>query len=104
MIPHDPTLTASMSTKLDEIWPDVACCQGMSGNPGGCECGPQERYLRAVTRGDAILNPGQREWCLSEIDQVEGYSRADYAHEEDDAIARGVLSAWTDYARDKGLL
>lgn len=70
----------------------------------GCACGDSERVLRAVQRGDLRLNDEQREWCLSEIDQVEGYTREEYAMADDYSLALGVFSAWTDYARDKGLI
>lgn len=46
----------------------------------------------------------QREWCLNEIDQIEGYSRQHYEACSDDLLANGVLSAWVDYCRDKGLM
>jgi hypothetical protein len=50
------------------------------------------------------MTPIQRDACLEEIAHVEGYDRADYAHVDDRDLARGVLSAWTDFCRDKGLL
>ncbi len=46
----------------------------------------------------------QREFCLTEIGNVEGYRRADYEESDDADLASGVLSAWTDFCRDKGLL
>lgn len=49
------------------------------------------------------MTPEQREWCLSEIDNVEGYERSNYATLPDDLLANGVLCAWMDYCRDKGL-
>lgn len=70
----------------------------------GCVCGDSERVLRAIKRGEMSLNDDQREWCFKEIDRVEGYSRDEYALADDFSLASGVLSAWTDYARDKGLL
>jgi hypothetical protein len=45
-----------------------------------------------------------REWCLDEIDRVEGFRRRDYELLDDSELARGVLDAWLDFARDKGLL
>jgi hypothetical protein len=81
--------------------PDAPCCK-LSRE---CVCGPSERVLRAVIdTGDIRLTPEQREWCLSEIASVEGYSRADYEGTHDVDIAHGVLDAWTDFCRDKGLL
>lgn len=86
------------------IWPDVPCCLGSSERDVGCACGPQERVMRSVVRGDVPLTPEQREWCLAEIAKVEGYDHADYLSDSDVSIARGVLSSWADYCRDKGLL
>jgi hypothetical protein len=60
--------------------------------------------LRFVAAMDGLLSIEQREWCLSEIDAVEGYSRWDYETASDSDVARATLGAWTDYCRDKGLL
>ena len=48
--------------------------------------------------------PEIREWCLREIAKVEGYGREAYETVPDAKLAAGVLHAWTDYCRDKGLL
>lgn len=66
----------------------------------GCMCGISERALRA----GVALTQEQREWCLNEIASVEGHSRKDWESENDADLGRGVLSAWTDYCRDKGLM
>jgi hypothetical protein len=50
------------------------------------------------------MRPGEREWCLQEIASVEGYERKDYEGCDDRGVARGVLSAWVDFARDKGVI
>lgn len=50
------------------------------------------------------MTPEQREWCLNEIDTVEGYERKHYEGSPDELVANGVLSAWVDYCRDKGLI
>lgn len=50
------------------------------------------------------LTRDEREECLSEIDMVEGYSREDFEFSSDADVAHGVLSAWADFCRDKGLL
>lgn len=65
-----------------------------------CCCGEDERPLRAVAQGLELLDDEQREWCLREIRQVEGWD--DYQHEDDPSTASAVLDAWLDYARDKG--
>jgi hypothetical protein len=46
----------------------------------------------------------QREWCRDQIASVEGNERDDCDGMGDAAMANGVLSAWADFARDKGLL
>ena len=50
------------------------------------------------------MTPEQREWCLKEIDSVEGYDRKDFKTADDQRLASGVIWAWTDYAKDKGML
>lgn len=50
------------------------------------------------------MNTEQREFCLREIDRIEGYKRAEHESEDDSDLANTTLSAWTDYCRDKGLL
>lgn len=69
-----------------------------------CYCPATEKALRTVAHCDVPMNAEQREWCLKEIGRVEGYSRDDYVAASDNDLARGVLDAWTDYCRDKGLL
>lgn len=82
--------------------PDVPCCcmVEIDENGEGCQCGISERVLRS----GHTLTPAQREWCLCEIGRVEGYNRADHENETDKELGRTVLSAWVDYARDKGLM
>jgi hypothetical protein len=92
-----------MTRPTDAVaWPRVSCC--MSAHE--CVCGTEERALRAFIRGQtpAPMTPSQREWCLAEIERVEGWQRADYADADDAMLARGVIAAWTDYCRDKGLI
>jgi len=83
---------------------DSACwCYGDASD--GCACGPEEKALRIIAGGKAgAMSAGDREWCLDEIAKVEGYSRADHLDEPDHLLANSVLSAWTDFCRDKGLL
>ena len=69
-----------------------------------CVCPTTERALRAIKDADVQLTPEQREWCLSEIDRVEGYDRREHESNTDRQLAHSVICAWTDYARDKGLL
>ena len=83
-------------------WSGAPCCRTVSA--ADCMCGQQERYIRAVAAGDMTLSPAQREYCLSEIGRVEGYSRADYESGDDRTIASSTLCAWLDYCRDKGLI
>lgn len=71
-----------------------------------CVCGETEKALRAWinNRAAAPMTKEQREWCLEEIDGVEGYERKTYENDSDAELAMGVLNAWTDYCRDKGLM
>lgn len=87
--------------------PDVPCLCFDAGPPDdgpGCMCGASERVLRHVLRGQIALTPEQRDWALKQIGAVEGYDSADYVGRADYEVAQGVMSAWLDYARDKGLL
>lgn len=93
-----------MSTASGLDWPETPCC--IKAAAGECICGKEERALRGFMAG-RIKDPmtaEQREYCLSQIDQIEGYSRAEYASTSDPDLAHGVLSAWVDYCRDKGVL
>lgn len=84
--------------------PSVPChCVGPL-DQAYCMCGDSEKVLRHIVWTNGKLSNDQREWCLSEIDRIEGHSRADYKLCDDATVAAGVLSAWVDYARDKGLM
>ncbi len=87
-------------------WPRVDCCSADDLGLDGCACGREERVLRAYVdhRIELPMTLQQREWCLQEIDQVEGYKRSEHQSSTDADLARTVLNAWRDYARDKGLL
>jgi hypothetical protein len=65
-----------------------------------------EAVLRCYAYGyhRTAMTPAQREVCLDEIGRVEGHDRKDYEGDTDQNIARGVLQAWLDFCRDKGLL
>lgn len=71
-----------------------------------CVCGESEKALRGWinNRIQTPMTPAQREWCLKEIDNVEGFDRLDYLNETDAQLALGVISAWKSYCEDKGLL
>lgn len=71
-----------------------------------CVCDQAERCLRAYIKDMApsTMTEEQRKWCLEEIDMVEGYDAKEWDDASDKDMARGVLSAWLDYCRDKGLL
>lgn len=70
-----------------------------------CVCGESEKALRGWLNGRITtpMTPEQRQWCYKEIDSIEGYDRADYDKATDAELAMGVLSAWQDFCRDKGL-
>lgn len=95
-----------MTSMNDVAWPVMFRCFCM-GDLDECMCLPMERALRAWKLKEPTvppMTPDQREACLREIEQVEGYSRADYVDAHDGMLASGVLDAWTDYCRDKGLI
>lgn len=73
---------------------------------GGCCCGDMECALRAYAERWPMvaMHPVQREWCLDEIARTGGYDRLEWLGSSDQVLAHGVLMAWADYARDKGLL
>ncbi len=89
--------------KTPIAWPITPCC---TEDYPACICGVEERALRGWISGDTkqAMTPEQREYCLREIEQIEGYERKDGDGLDDAALARLVISAWTDYCRDKGLL
>ena len=86
----------------------VPCCWDGTLDAGmPCACGAEERVLRGYIDGLqslALMTVAQREWCLDEIGQVEGYRRSEHEQDSDADLASTVLHAWTDYCRDKGLL
>ena len=71
-----------------------------------CMCPQNEWALRCYIHGESIrpMTVPEREWCLDEIGQVEGYERAEHENDSDADLANTVLRAWVDYCRDKGLL
>lgn len=68
------------------------------------ELNEDELFAFANDRTGRPMNVHEREWCLQEIAKVEGYNRADYEQSDNKQLARGVLSAWVDFCRDKGTL
>ena len=90
----------------DLAWPTAPCCSADPYGEGGCACPTEERALRAWKDSKPMppMTSEQRDWCLNEIGQIEGYRREDHEQEADPDLARVVLNAWTDYCRDKGLL
>jgi len=90
-------------TSEQQLFRDSApCCQGPEAE--GCACAREERALRAIIAGEyRQMTQAERDWCRDEIARVEGYSEKD-ADGSDVDVAHTVLSAWTDYCRDKGLL
>lgn len=99
-----------MTTATAEItWPVATCCLDKEDQAEiGCPCGEQsaERALRGFKRGEFLqaMTREQREFCLRELEQIEGYSRDEHATDSDQDLAGTVLSAWVDYCRDKGLM
>lgn len=86
--------------------PLVGCVCFGAEHAGACICDNVEKYLRALTSQTWNAPPmteEQRAWCVAEIRSIEGWS--DYQVPiKDSVIASDVLSAWRDYARDKGVI
>lgn len=98
----EPSPTQVPSKELFSDRFSITCCMGE--NADGCACGfTEERALRAVIDGRRSMTGDERAWCSDQIASVEGHE-APPADWSDVDVARGVLSAWMDYCRDKGLL
>lgn len=89
-----------MKTPLDDMAPAACVCYGAGAI---CICPATERALRHIVRGSVPMSEQRRAWCLTEIGSFEG-QRSFETTDSDADVARGVLDAWVDYARDKGLL
>lgn len=94
--------------EMHNLPPLVGCFCFSPEYAGACICTPTERALRAWSagklEGKQTMTPGQRAWCLDEIRATEGYDAKYYTNVSDQRLAEGVLRAWQDYCRDKGLL
>ena len=93
-----------MSAGPADPWPSAPCCM-FSRADENCRCGPDERVLRAILAGSvtAPMTRHQRAWCIAEVARGEGNRRQDVEDLGDQDLARAVLGAWLDEARDKGL-
>ena len=91
-----------MSARPADPWPGAPCCMGRV--DVNCLCGPDERVLRGYTAGTvtAPMTRGQRAWCIGEFIRVEGNTAGMVEGMSDRGLARAVLGAWLDEARDKG--
>ncbi|MPR10151.1 hypothetical protein [Microvirga tunisiensis] len=91
-------------TPFDTLGATLSC---QCGYGDLCVCPLKEAAMRAYASGSRTplpaMNSEQRDWCLEEIGSVEGHDRKDHDYSTDQHLARAVLNAWTDYARDKGL-
>jgi len=94
-----------MSQMHKDPWPAAPCCM-FSRVDENCRCGDDERVLRAILAGavKTPMTPSQRAWCYGEFLRVEGNTLPMVESLSDVALARAVLSAWLDEARDKGML
>lgn len=99
--------TEGITESVEMNWPVTDACQCF-GSEWTCMCGPLERVLRIyayqATHALPAMTPKQKEWCVNEIVYCsEGTTRRDVEGGDDQQLARAVLSAWLDFARDKGL-
>lgn len=94
------------TSHLDQAAPERCICDGQS----ACVCTPGERTLRAYCdpnttfRFEAPMTSEMRQECLDQIGMVEGFKREEYVDAPDALLANGVLHAWEEYCRDKGVL
>jgi hypothetical protein len=95
-----------MATPLDHLAEKIGCvCL-----PGEdlCCCPNGEQVLRAYAYVEdtslPLMNMDQHAWCVAQIESVEGHSADGHEPLTDRDLASGVLEAWADFARDKGLL
>jgi hypothetical protein len=75
------------------------------GDPDECGCPDGEVAVRHYAKGLPMppMTPQQQCWCLREIGSVEGFRGSDYLTSSDQGLAKALLEAWLEYARDKGL-
>jgi len=71
-----------------------------------CICPTTTRVLQFVMSSPpgAYFTEEQRKWCLKEIGFFELHRAERYVGHDDTVLARGVMEAWRDYAREQGLL
>lgn len=105
----DPVPATSFSLTLNRGFGPIPAIVGCpcfgSEYADACVCDSLERFFRACASErwhPAPMTEHQRSWCFDEIRSIEGWS--DYQLPvKDSVLASDVLSAWRDYARDKGL-
>ena len=107
--PYNPVATPLGKDNPALGWPvldDWCCLPENAACAVECCCGVTERVLCAYIAGACAvaMTTKQRDWCLNQIGQVEGRVMSEYAFDTDVELARAVLDAWADYARDKGIL
>jgi hypothetical protein len=70
-----------------------------------CGCSDGEMALRHYARSYTMppMTVEQREWCIRQIDRVEGFEGANYERATDSELGGAVLEVWLEYCRDKGL-
>lgn len=96
-----------MKTPFDHFRGLPCMCYG---NIDECVCPDGEMALRHYAKCHIMpvhpmppMTVEQRDWCLREIDRVEGFESVDYERSTDSDLACTVLQAWIEYCRDKGL-
>lgn len=97
-------MAASSETRTETVsaFPEAGGCACYEGG-ARCVCSQDERALRNIAyKMLPSMTAEQREFCLREIEQVEGWTRADHEQDSDSSLASATLSAWRDYCRDKG--
>jgi|SRR5581483_5870385 len=91
-----------VSSLEEPEFPQYPCCRAVVEE--SCVCGNQERALRHLASGAtaAPMTQAQRDWCRSQLLNVEGYEHVD-VWASDSELASQVLQAWADSAGEQGM-
>ena len=84
--------------------PEIVWSDGKTVDTSFGELSEDELFAFANERTGRPMTENEREWCLDQITQAEGHEREHYVGCSNKQLARSVLTAWVDIARDKGTL
>jgi hypothetical protein len=96
-----------MKTPFDDLGKNLPCVCLYKRYAHECFCPDGEtalRYYEGTYRDMPQMTMDQRAWCVAQIESVEGHKADGHEFLSDAGLAGMVLTAWADYALDKGLL